>query len=236
MPGINLTRDEAAERARMLESSTYDISLDLTTSDTTFASTTVIRFRCCGARRLDLRRPGRRRRSTRSPSTAVRSTRRRTRTAGSRSTDLAGRQRAARWSPTARTATPARACTASSTRSTSCVYLYTQFEVPDARRVFTTFEQPDLKAIVHLPRHRAVALAGRVQLPDARAGRPRRWARSVWHFAPTKRMSTYITALVAGEYAVVRDTYHGKRGDDPARHLPAGVAAGSTWTPTTSSR
>ena len=26
------------------------------------------------------------------------------------------------------------------------VYLYSQFEVPDARRVFTTFEQPDLKA------------------------------------------------------------------------------------------
>src|SRR5690606_15751794 len=26
------------------------------------------------------------------------------------------------------------------------VYLYTQFEVPDARRVFVTFEQPDLKA------------------------------------------------------------------------------------------
>ena len=28
-------------------------------------------------------------------------------------------------------------------------------------------------------------------------------------------MSTYITALVAGEYAVVRDTYHGTRGDIP---------------------
>ena len=27
------------------------------------------------------------------------------------------------------------------------VYLYSQFEVPDARRVFTTFEQPDLKAV-----------------------------------------------------------------------------------------
>ena len=26
------------------------------------------------------------------------------------------------------------------------VYLYSQFEVPDARRVYTTFEQPDLKA------------------------------------------------------------------------------------------
>ncbi len=35
------------------------------------------------------------------------------------------------------------------------VYLYTQFEVPDARRVFTTFEQPDLKGVVHLPRDRA---------------------------------------------------------------------------------
>ena len=27
------------------------------------------------------------------------------------------------------------------------VYLYSQFEVPDARRVFTTFEQPDLKSV-----------------------------------------------------------------------------------------
>ena len=46
MPGINLTRDEASERARLLDVSTYDISLDLTTSDTTFGSTTVIRFTC----------------------------------------------------------------------------------------------------------------------------------------------------------------------------------------------
>jgi len=29
----------------------------------------------------------------------------------------------------------------------------------------------------------------------------------VWRFAPTERMSTYITALVAGDYHVVRDTY-----------------------------
>src|SRR4030095_13656145 len=26
------------------------------------------------------------------------------------------------------------------------IYCYSQFEVPDARRVYTTFEQPDLKA------------------------------------------------------------------------------------------
>ena len=27
------------------------------------------------------------------------------------------------------------------------VYLYTQFEVPDARRVYAVFDQPDLKAV-----------------------------------------------------------------------------------------
>src|SRR6478735_11647068 len=46
MPGINLTRDEAAERARLLEVSAYDVELDLTSSETTFASTTTIRFSC----------------------------------------------------------------------------------------------------------------------------------------------------------------------------------------------
>src|SRR5690606_31472760 len=38
---------------------------------------------------------------------------------------------------------------------------------------------------------------------------------SVWHFAPTLRMSTYITAIVAGEYTVVRDTYTGAGGEIP---------------------
>ena len=35
-------------------------------------------------------------------------------------------------------------------------YLYTQYEPADARRVFANFEQPDLKARVHLPRDGAV--------------------------------------------------------------------------------
>ena len=35
-----LTRDEAARRAAILEVESYDVLLDLTTSDTTFASTT----------------------------------------------------------------------------------------------------------------------------------------------------------------------------------------------------
>ncbi len=46
MPGTNLTRDEAAARAALLDVTSYVIDLDLTTSDTTFASTTTICFTC----------------------------------------------------------------------------------------------------------------------------------------------------------------------------------------------
>ena len=52
MAGVrNLTQVEAAERARLLEVTGYDITLDLTDGhgnpgDGTFRSTTVITFRC----------------------------------------------------------------------------------------------------------------------------------------------------------------------------------------------
>src|SRR4051794_5702109 len=44
MAGTNLHRDEATARAALLEVSSYTIDLDLTTSETTFASTTTIAF------------------------------------------------------------------------------------------------------------------------------------------------------------------------------------------------
>ena len=44
MPGTNLTRDEAATRAALLDVTSYSIDLDLTTGDKTFGSTTTIRF------------------------------------------------------------------------------------------------------------------------------------------------------------------------------------------------
>jgi aminopeptidase N len=92
------------------------------------------------------------------------------------------------------------------------VYLYTQFEVPDARRVFTTFEQPDLKATfefqVTAPDHWLVT--SNSPTPDAETVRD---GAAVWRFAPTKKMSTYITALVAGDYHAVRDVYKGEYGE-----------------------
>jgi len=46
MPGTNLTREEAATRAALLEVTSYSIDLDLTTGDKTFTSTTTVRFVC----------------------------------------------------------------------------------------------------------------------------------------------------------------------------------------------
>ena len=48
-------------------------------------------------------------------------------------------------------------------------YLYTQFEVPDARRVFACFEQPDLKATFQFTVKAPERLDGHLQLADAGA-------------------------------------------------------------------
>ena len=84
------------------------------------------------------------------------------------------------------------------------VYLYTQFEVPDSRRMFAVFEQPDLKATfsfnITAPSYWKVISNSPTPEPhELREGV------SVWNFAPTPRISSYITALVAGPYVEVND-------------------------------
>jgi aminopeptidase N len=97
-------------------------------------------------------------------------------------------------------------------------YLYTQFEVPDARRVFTTFEQPNLKApftfTVSAPARWVVISNAPTPEPTPYQGENgEELAR--WEFPPTERMSTYITAVVAGPYHVVTDVYEGPHGSYP---------------------
>src|SRR5579859_6414776 len=43
-----LTRDDAAERARLLRVESYQVELDLTAGEATFGSVTTVRFRCDG--------------------------------------------------------------------------------------------------------------------------------------------------------------------------------------------
>ena len=94
------------------------------------------------------------------------------------------------------------------------VYIYSQFEVADARRVYACFDQPDLKAefglTVVAPASWQVVSNAPTPVPTALEGGVARWA-----FDRTPRISTYITALVAGPYHVVRDEYVGAHGTYP---------------------
>ena len=92
-------------------------------------------------------------------------------------------------------------------------YLYSQFEVADARRMFATFEQPDLKATfqftVLAPQEWSVLSNSPAVEPTALDDRFARW-----EFAPTARISTYITAVCAGEFHAVSDTYRRADGSE----------------------
>ena len=93
-------------------------------------------------------------------------------------------------------------------------YLYTQFEVADARRMYACFDQPDLKAAFALtvtaPDHWEVTSNSPTPVPQ-----PVGPGAARWDFEPTPRIPTYITALVAGPYHVVRDSYTGRFGTYP---------------------
>ena len=96
------------------------------------------------------------------------------------------------------------------------IYLYSQFEAPDARRVYANFEQPDQKATFQLT---VDAPSGWSVFGNAAAAEPEDIGDgfSRWVHEPTKPLSTYITAVVAGEYHVVRSTIHSAGGEVPAQ-------------------
>ncbi|MGW0944111.1 aminopeptidase N [Streptomyces sp. NPDC002623] len=91
-------------------------------------------------------------------------------------------------------------------------YLYTQFEVPDARRVFASFEQPDLKATF---RFTVKAPSGWTVISNSPTPEPKD---DVWEFEPTPRISSYITALVVGPYHSVHSVY-----EKDGKSVPLGI-------------
>jgi aminopeptidase N len=89
------------------------------------------------------------------------------------------------------------------------VYLYSQFETADAKRMFACFDQPDLKATfdvsVAAPAHwQVISNGATVSVRDG-----------VHTFATTPRMSTYLVALIAGPYARWDDVYSDEHGEIP---------------------
>ncbi|WP_435594638.1 aminopeptidase N [Tsukamurella tyrosinosolvens] len=91
------------------------------------------------------------------------------------------------------------------------VYLYSQFETADAKRMFACFDQPDLKAVfdvaVTAPSAWTVVTGGAEATREPLPTGAHRWT-----FVTTEPMSTYLVALIAGPYAVWSDAYTDEHG------------------------
>jgi aminopeptidase N len=98
------------------------------------------------------------------------------------------------------------------------VYLYTQFETGDARRMYACFDQPDQKATFTIstitPKHWEVISNYGIESQKDLDG-----DRKFIQFATSQVISTYVTAIVAGAYTSVHDEYKGEK------TIPLGIYA-----------
>ena len=208
----NITRAEAAERATLIATHSYAVALDLTSTGPTFRSVTTVQFdaRTAGASTwIDLLAPS---------VNAI--------TLNGTPVDLAafanGRIALAGLQEHNTLVVDAN-CAYMNTgeglhRFVDPVddetYIYTQFESADARRAYACFEQPDLKATFQLTVTAPASWSVISNSPCASVTEAAPGAK-VWAFDPTPRISTYITALVAGPYHCVTDSYSGQYGTYP---------------------
>ena len=217
MPGENLTRAEAIERKNAVRTQSYQVALDLTTGPETFRSTTVARFA-----------------ATVGTSTFIDAITAQVHLVvlNGVALDPAEVSDGTRIRLDGLAADNVLEVVADFRYSTSGeglhrfvdpvdgeVYLYSQFEVPDSRRVFAVFEQPDLKATfaftVTAPKGWTIVsnqpIASVEEVGDA----------AVTAFSPTPIISSYITAIIAGPYVDWRDSLVSSDG----RTIPLGVFA-----------
>jgi aminopeptidase N len=220
---MNLTRAEARGRAELITVDSYEVSLDLTRGSEVFGSTTTVRFSAVPGADTFIDAVTR---TVHSVTLNGRSLDPATVSDGVRIQlpDLAGQNEltVVADAPYMNTGEGLHRFVDPVDNE---VYLYTQFEVPDSRRMFAVFEQPDLKATfaftVTAPSHWDVISNSPTPVPVEAAPGDDGGARSVWTFAPTPRLSSYVTALIAGPYQSVRSEVASSDG----RVIPLGVFA-----------
>jgi len=220
VPGENLTRLEAQERKAVIAVDSYVVDLDLTTGPDTFRSTTTVSFTAQGATSTFL--------------DAV--------TAKVHSVTLNGAE-VAGAADVDNVRIPLEGLSEHNTVTVVAdfaytntgeglhrfvdpvdgeVYLYSQFEVPDSRRVFAVFEQPDLKATFQFT---VTAPAEWAVISNSPTPAPKQGTTAdgvaTWAFEPTPRISSYITALIAGPYQAV----HSEVTSSSGRVIPLGLYA-----------
>ncbi|MBW9118739.1 aminopeptidase N [Microbacterium trichothecenolyticum] len=216
MPGENLTRIEAQERRAIVDTQSYEIALDLTKGAEVFGSRSVVRFTAT---------PG--------ATTFIDLIAREVReiTLNGRSIDPASAFADSRIALDGLAADNELVIDADCLYTNTGeglhrfvdpvdgeVYLYSQFEVPDSRRVFAVFEQPDLKATfaftVTAPEPWKVVSNSPTPEPKKHGD-----GTATWTFDATPRISSYITALIAGPYEATYSELTSASG----RVIPLGV-------------
>ena len=204
---FNLTREEARERARLLDVESYRIELDLTGGEAAFRSVTTVAFSCM--------RPGA---SSFIDLTAPEVTQ----------ITLNGQQVSAGAFDGDRIALADLAAVNELRVVAQCaysrngeglhrftdpadkgVYLYSDLETFDAHRVYACFDQPDLKATFEFTVIGQDSWQVISNMAPDLAAEPAELGTLRWHFPPTPPMSTYITAIAAGPYHAVRDEHDG---------------------------
>ncbi|MDR0960113.1 MAG: aminopeptidase N [Propionibacteriaceae bacterium] len=223
MPGKNLTRLEAEERSALISVDCYDVVLDLTGTGPTFRSETTVQFSC--------RTPG--------AETFIDLIAGKVSTITLNEVDLDP----AVFFEDSRIRLPELKAENTLVVSADCdyshtgeglhrftdpvdgeLYLYSQCEVPDARRIFANFEQPDLKAkftfTVTAPSHWEVISNQTTPTPiPVSVDDTAMHSVARWDFPPTPVMSSYLIAIIAGPYTRWDDVYTSTDG----REVPLGL-------------
>jgi aminopeptidase N len=210
MAVTEITRDETRERAWLLSVASYEVWLDLTRGDEVFGSRVVVRFGCrqpgaatyadvIAERVAEITLNG----QALDPAEVVRDGR----------IALAGlaADNELRVSGDFRYTTEGTGLHRSVDSGDGRTYLYTKFEPAYARQVFADFEQPDLKAAVtfHVTVPQGWIVLSNQPGPTRE---PAAGPATTWHFPPTPPISTYLAAIVAGEYEVIRSSHTTERG------------------------
>lgn len=214
MPGLNLTRAEAIERKNTVNPHSYVVNLDLTTGDRVFLSTTTINFSAdVGSETfvdlvsdhihsIDLN-------GRNLPTTVHRD--HRIHLSGLDAENTLVVQADCNYMHTGE------GLHSFIDPADGLRYCYSQFEVPDARRVFATFEQPDLKAHFEFS---VTTPADWTVFSNETTPEPVEVPQGLrFDFAATQQIPTYITAIVAGPYVGRTSSVQSSDG----REIPLGV-------------
>ena len=203
----NLTRNEARERARLLTVQSYQVDLDLTAGETTFGSATTVRFTCSN--------PGS---DTFIDLTAPEVTEIVLNGAAVDPGAFDGHRIALTGLAESNELRVVAACAYSHTGeglhrftdpADKGVYMYSDLETFDAHQIYACFDQPDLKATFELTvtaQDDWEVISNMAPAGPPEAAGP---GRQRWRFPATPLLPTYITAVAAGPYHVVRQEHDG---------------------------